>query len=337
MADSSTQELCGKSWLELIDSLEARQLWAALLLRQSDVEPLHQRFEGLIRLGHGLPRLIVWDTIRLRDERGEAAGLAAIGRDITEQRAIESRLSQVGKLESIGRLAAGVAHDFNNLLTLIMGNMALVLEKVDAADPTYSSLVAIASASEQCAVLTKQLLTIGRSQHLNPELTNLNSVIASEEAIIRGMLGAEIELATDLDPSLGLAYVDPMEIRRVLANLATNARDAMPHGGALTIATTNFDVAPDVQGVTADVRPGQYVRLTVTDAGIGLTEDVKEHMFDPFFTTKAPGRGTGLGLSTVYGIVAQSGGYISARSAPGAGTTIEILLPRRDKDVTIVP
>lgn len=336
LANSSTEELCGQSWLELIDSLEARQVWAALVSRKSDVEALHQRFEGLIRLRHGLPRLIVWDTIRLRDEQGDAAGLAAVGRDITDQKVIESRLSQVEKLESIGRLAAGVAHDFNNLLTLIMGNMALVLDQVDTAAPTYNTLVAVASAAEQCAVLTKQLLTIGRSQHLNPELTNLNDVIAGEEGIIRGMLGPDIELVMDLDPSLGGAYVDPLQIRRVLANLATNARDAMPERGVLTIATSNFDVAPDDTGIAADVRPGQYVRLTVTDVGVGLTADVRERMFDPFFTTKAPGKGTGLGLSTVYGIVAQSGGHISARSELGAGTTIEMLLPRRDNNVTLM-
>jgi len=333
LANSSTEELCGKNWLELIDSPDARQVWATLLMAQSDVELLHQRFEGVIRLRQGPARLIVWDTIRLRDERGEAAGLAAIGRDITDQKAIESRLSQVEKLESIGRLAAGVAHDFNNLLTLIMGNMALVLDRVDPDAPIYSSLASAASAAEQCALLTKQLLTIGRSQQLSPELTDLNDVIAGEAAILRGMLGPDIEMVTDLGASLGLAYVDPIQIRRVLANLATNARDAMSQGGAMTVATSNVDVISDAAGIAADVRPGRYVRLAVTDVGVGLTADVKERMFDPFFTTKAPGKGTGLGLSTVYGIVAQSGGHISARSEPGTGTTIEILLPRCDRNV----
>jgi signal transduction histidine kinase len=261
----------------------------------------------------------------LRNGDAEPAGLAAIGRDITERKALEARLSQSEKLESIGRLAGGIAHDFNNLLTVILGNLGLVLRQEDPALPTYGPLLGASSAAQQCADLCQELLAIGRKQHVRPELISLNAIITDEEAIIRDIAGQEVELITSLDPSLRLIYADPAQIRRLLANLVSNARDAMLEGGTLTIATSNVDIgeaAPDPAQA-----PGRYVQLSIRDTGIGLTPDVKERMFDPFFTTKAPGKGTGLGLATVQGIISQNGGSISARSDPGEGTTMEILLP----------
>src|SRR5262249_7435675 len=186
------------------------------------------------------------------------------------------------------------------------------------------------SAAQQCAALTEQLLAIGRRQHLRPERINLNELIASEEALLRSMIGQGIEFVQDLDPSLGFVYADPVQLRRILANLTTNARDAMPGGGRLRIATATVDFGPRSTVVAAEIRPGRYVRLTVTDTGIGLSEEVKQHMFDPFFTTKPAGKGSGLGLSTVYGIVTQSGGHVSVRSESGTGTTVDILLPVRE-------
>lgn len=293
LARSSKKELAGKNWLELIDSPHEREVWGALVSGPPDLHAPQRHFEGMIHLRAAPRRLIVWNTIALRNEDGEPAGLAAIGRDITDQKTLEARLLQADKLESIGRLAGGIAHDFNNLLTVIMGHLALVLERMDPALPVHEALVAAETAAEQCAALARQLLAIGRRQHLRPEVISLNDVIADEEANIRSMIGQDVEYVKDLDPSLGFVYADPVQIRRIVANLATNARDAMPQGGTLSIATSNVDVAPEATAV-ADIPPGQYVRLTVTDAGIGLTEDVKEHMFDPFFTTKAPGKGTGL-------------------------------------------
>jgi len=237
---------------------------------------------------------------------------------------------QVQKFETIGRMAGGVAHDFNNLLTIVMGHSDFLLKKVGESHPLYTSLSAIRSASQQCAELTEQLLAIGRRQPMHPEHINLNSVIAGQEAILRNMVGPAVDLTTDLDLSLGPIYADPAQIRRVLANLATNARDAMPKGGKLILATASVEVADRPDSHSPGVPPGQYVRLSAADTGIGLTEEVKTRMFDPFYTTKGAGKGTGLGLSTVYGIVTQSGGYILVHSEPGAGARFEILFPRVD-------
>ena len=332
LANLSKDALTRANWIELLTSSEEREVWTAVVNEPPDSGESQHHFEAMVHLRDAPPRLLVWDTILLRNEDGEAASLAAIGRDITDQKALEARLLQAEKLESIGRLAGGVAHDFNNLLTLILGHLMLVVDRTDPSAPTYNALRAVESATQQCAVLSRELLAIGRRQRLMPELFSLNTVIGEEEAIIRGIIGESIELIEKLEPSLGLVYADPAQFRRILANLVTNSRDAMPEGGRLTITTANARIE-ESPALVAGISPGEYVCMTVSDTGIGLTEDVKQHMFDPFFTTKAPGKGTGLGLSTVYGIVAQSGGQISAKNEPGGGTTVEILLPRRDRQL----
>ena len=320
----------GRNWPDLLQTDEERKPWTEMLERRPDAP---QHFEQTIHPRGGKARLIVWDTIKLRNEDGQAAGLAAIGRDITDQKALESRLVRAEKLESIGRLAGGVAHDFNNLLTVIMSHLALLIAQTESHDPIYQRLVELQSVAEECGALSQQLLAIGRKQHLRPELINLNAVIAGEENILRRVAGPDIELMLDMQWSLGLVFADPVQLRRVLANLVANSRDAMPEGGTIVITTMN--VEPRDPTLPDELPEGQYVRLTVSDTGTGLTAEVKEHMFDPFFTTKASGRGTGLGLPTVYGIVAQSGGHISARGEPGDGTIVEILLPRRDENLVI--
>jgi signal transduction histidine kinase len=326
---NSTETLLNRNWLETIQEPRERDLWAALISEKFARSESQYHFEGALRFGDAAPRLLIWDTIVLRDPGGEGIALAAIGRDITAQRLLEARLAQTEKLEGIGRLAAGIAHDFNNLLTLIMGYVELGLERLESGSPLHKTLVGIASAASDCAVLTQQLLVIGRRQHLRPELLNLNFLIAGDEEAIRRIIGPGIDLVTILDPSIDLIWADPVQIRRILTNVAANSRDAMPNGGTLTIATANVAVGTDASRTGAPA--GEYIRLTLSDTGIGLSEDVKRRLFEPFFTTKAPGKGHGLGLTTVYGIVSQSGGYISVHS-PGIGTVVEILLPRSTQE-----
>jgi len=322
IADCKRDKLLGKNWLVPIEDPAARGLWSALL---SGREP-KSHFEAAVRFRGAAPRLVVWDAIVLRSGDGQPAGVAAIGRDITEQRALEGRIVLAEKFEGIGRLAAGIGHDFNNFLTLIIGHVAIALEQLEPGSAMHSTLLAVQSASRDCAFLSEQLLAIGRRQHLKPELLDLNGVIARNDDVLQRIVGPDIEFVKNLDPSAGRIWADPVQIRRILANLATNSRDAMPEGGKLTIATANVEVGPE--SVPAGVPPGSYVRLTVYDTGTGLTDEVRRRMFEPFFTTKPPGKGTGLGLTTVYGIVSQSGGFMSAQGEPGVGTGIDVLFPR---------
>jgi len=330
-------ELLGRSWFDLLGSPEERGTWTALISPGPDLPASRRYFEGVIIPRDGAPRLIAWNTVLLRDRNEQSAGLAAIGRDITDRKELEARVLQAQKFESIGRLAGGIAHDFNNLLTVVMGHAELLLKLPGGSSPPRAALEAIRTATYQCAELTQQLLAIGRRQELRPEYIDLNTVIAGQATILRNMIGPSIELITAFDPSLELAYVDPTQISRILANLSTNARDAMPQGGRLTITTANVEIGEARAAQPAGVPPGAYVRLSVSDTGIGLTEEIRARMFDPFFTTKSVGRGTGLGLSTVYGIVTQSGGHILVHSRSGTGATFEILFPRVSPGLRPVP
>lgn len=323
----SREELSGKNWLETIIPHEERGKWKAAFQPPIPGQGAASHFEGVLFPVEGTPRQIAWDTVTLRDENGEVSSLAAIGRDMTDQRALETQIRVAQKLEAIGRLAASVAHDFNSLLTVIVGHTALLLAETDKSDPQYGPLSAIRDAAARCAGLTQHLLAIGSRQEVHPKVISINAVITAEENIIRGLVGEGIELVIKLEPSLGLVYADPNQIQRVVTNLVTNARDATPRGGKLIITTSGIEIHEGDTRFPADVKPGTYTRLSVSDTGIGLTEGVSKHLFEPFFTTKEPGKGTGLGLSTVYGIVTQSGGHIVVLSEPGKGTTFEILLP----------
>jgi two-component system, cell cycle sensor histidine kinase and response regulator CckA len=326
LAQRSSEELTVQFWLTgTVPDAEVETWKVALTPDQRGQHPT-VHFEGQIIPRKGPPRIVAWDTMALRGQAGQLAGLAAIGRDITHQRSLEMDLRQAQKLESTGRLAAGIAHDFNNLLSVILGHTSLLLKRAEETDPAHQSLSAIESSTMMCAKLTEQLLAFGRRQHLRPEPLGMNALIVHEEGIIRSLMGPGVELVFNLESALGLVYVDPTQIRRVFANLVTNARDAMPQGGRLEIATST-QVVDAEDPAYPGVKPGAYVGLTVTDTGVGLRDDVKAHMFEPFFTTKAPGKGTGLGLATVYGIITQSGGHVLVHSEPGRGTTIAILLP----------
>jgi nitrogen-specific signal transduction histidine kinase len=271
--------------------------------------------------------LVAWDSTVLRDSEGQITGWASVGRDITDYKAIEAQLQQAQKLEAIGRLTGGVAHDFNNLLTLILGYSGMLLTHRDPMDPSYIALSEIKKTAEKGAALTHQLLAFSRRQRLHPELLNLNSLIVYNERMLRRIIHEDIELAMNLEPSLGLVRADAGQMHQVLLNLALNARDAMPKGGKLDISSANVLLADGDRPPFPGMAPGPYVLLTVSDTGVGMNKEVHGHLFEPFFTTKEPGKGTGLGLSTVYGIIQQSGGCIVVETEIDKGTTFKIFLP----------
>jgi CheY-like chemotaxis protein len=230
-------------------------------------------------------------------------------------------------LEALGRLAGGIAHDFNNLLTAILGTAQILLEDLGP-DPRRADAEEIRDAAQRAAALTNQLLAFSRRQLLQPEVLNCNELIADLQRMLRRLLSEDVELRTALAPDLGAVRADPAQLEQVVMNLAINARDAMPAGGVLTIATSNVELHEPPTGEAFVVRPGAYVKLTVTDTGTGMDDATRARIFEPFFTTKELGQGTGLGLATVYGIVKQSDGYIWVTSQAGRGSTFETYLPR---------
>lgn len=254
--------------------------------------------------------------------------------DITEQKLAQEQLRQAQKMEAIGRLAGGIAHDFNNLLHVINGYSDLLLQQVGPDDPMREMLAEIRKAGELSASLTHQLLAFSRRQVLTPKPLNLNEVIGNIEKMLHRILGENVKLAVNLAPDLDILAADPSQIQQILLNLAVNARDAMPSGGTLTIQTSNREVGRDDAPAIPGIPPGRYVVLSVQDTGCGMTAEIQSHIFEPFFTTKEPGNGTGLGLSTIYGIVKQSGGHIEVKSEPGCGTEFLIYLPRVEEQAS---
>jgi PAS domain S-box-containing protein len=244
---------------------------------------------------------------------------------------------QTQKMEAVGRLAGGVAHDFNNLLTIIMGRIQLQLMRLPAAHPMRRDLELMQSTAERAATLTRQLLAFSRQQILQPQVLDLNALVHEISQLLRRLIGEDIALVTVLDPTLGQVRADPGQLGQVLLNLAINARDAMPRGGQLTLETANVAWEEDDEREAPRIPPGRYVQLRVSDTGVGMDTTVQAHLFEPFFTTKEVGKGTGLGLATVYGIVTQSGGYIAVDSALGRGTTFTLSLPRVDAALTASP
>ena len=244
-----------------------------------------------------------------------------------ESRRQEAELLQAQKMEAIGRLAGGVAHDFNNVLAAIFGYSDLLLEQFTDDDPRRADIQEIRRSAERAAALTRQLLAFSRKQIMLPRVLNLNDVVAGLQKLLARLVGEDIILEVGGPMDLWPVRADPGQMEQVLMNLAANARDAMPEGGRLSIATANVDVQPDPRQ-RPGLEAGAYVTLTVADNGSGVADDIREHMFEPFFTTKDQGKGTGLGLATVYGIVKQSGGSVYVESEEGTGTRFIVYLPR---------
>jgi len=268
-------------------------------------------------------------TTALRDEQGRLRGFSRITRDITEKREMEHRLRHAQKLEAVGRLAGGVAHEFNNTTTAILGYSSLVTDGVQ--DPQLRHYAEeINKAGQRAAAVTRQLLAFSRQQVLQPAQLNLNDVVTDIETMLHRLIGENIRVLIELDPELGVVKADSSQVAHAIVNLALNARDAMPDGGVLMIATHNVEVDRDFASENK-LAPGPYVRLRVSDTGTGLDKQTAAQIFEPFFTTKPAGSGTGLGLSTVYGTVKQSGGEILVFSELGHGATFEIYLPRLEQ------
>jgi nitrogen-specific signal transduction histidine kinase/ActR/RegA family two-component response regulator len=240
----------------------------------------------------------------------------------------EEQLRQVQKIEAMGRLAAGVAHDFNNILTVITGHSELLLRQLDADDPRRKNAEQIEKAAYRAAALTRQLLTFSRKQVIEPRVLKLNAVILNLEKMLRRLIGEDIEFRTLLDSAAGHIKADPGQIEQVIMNLAVNARDAMPNGGKLTVTTANTTLDKKHLNNFSDMCAGDYVMIAIEDTGTGMSEEVKAHLFEPFFTTKPPGKGTGLGLATCFGIVKQNTGHINVHSELGRGTTFKIYFPQ---------
>jgi PAS domain S-box-containing protein len=328
------EELLGRTFREIThpDDIARDQQGVAQLLRgelgRYAVEKRYVRKDGAV----------VWANLTLsllHSAAGDPVQFVVVVEDITgqkraedERRNLERQLLHAQKMESVGRLAGGVAHDFNNHLTVINGYGAMLLDQMGPGDPLREQVEEILLAGNRAATLTQQLLAFSRKQVAEPRVISLNDIVGEAAKMLCRLIGGDIEIITRLDARLGSVVVDPSQVNQVLMNLAINARDAMPNGGQIIIETSNIDIDEGYAGQHAGVEAGPHVLLSITDTGAGMTQEVMQHIFDPFFTTKGVGVGTGLGLSTVYGIVKQSGGWIWVYSEPGKGSTFKVYLPR---------
>ncbi len=267
----------------------------------------------------------------IRGESGRVSGLSSIARDITERKRLEEELLQSQKMDAVGRLAGGIAHDFNNILTAILGYSDLIIGQIDERQWMFKHLAEIRKAADFAASLTHQLLAFSRRQPLFLRVFNINESVKSMQKMLQRVIGEHIQIHTQLKAEVGRLKADPGQLEQVLLNLCVNARDAMPGSGSITIQTMDVTYFLDDFRSVNEMPAGEYVKLTVTDSGTGMPPEVQKHIFEPFFTTKEKGQGTGLGLATCYGIVKQSGGYITVDSQVGVGTTFTIYLPRVDE------
>ena len=298
-----------------------RAMWAALSAGQSwSGRMTNRRKDGAL---YEVETVIA----PIHDDAGRPTFFVSSERDVTRETQLESQFQQSQKMETIGRLAGGVAHDFNNLLQAILGFVELLMAHTPASDNRHDDLLQVQRAAERAAELTRQLLAFSRKQMIEPRILNLNATIADMEKMLNRLLGEGAVLVTALDPALHRIKADPSQVEQVLLNLAVNARDAMPHGGRLTIRTANVTFSQTEAAVQPEVHSGEFIVLSITDNGQGMSPEVQEHIFEPFFSTKSVGQGTGLGLSVIYGIVKQNNGWINVYSQPGQGSTFTIHLP----------
>jgi len=299
---------------------------------------IEQEVVGSLNIGAAEPRSFSTEEISLAQRVTEqVAGTLARIRLDEQHRQLEDQLRQSQKMEAIGRLAGGVAHDFNNILTVITGYSELLLHRhMDENDPQYRDVEQIRKASERASILTRHLLAFSRQQVIQREVLDLNTIITDTHKMLRRLVSEDIELITDLDPTLGQIKADRGQIEQIIMNLVVNASDAMPQGGQLTTKTTNVDVDQAYADRHIGLEPGPYIILTIRDTGVGMDVETQSQIFEPFFTTKEKGKGTGLGLATVYGIVQQNRGYIELFSRPEQGTTFQIYLPRFKQDTGLI-
>jgi two-component system cell cycle sensor histidine kinase/response regulator CckA len=301
--------------------------------REARSSAVGRRVEYRIRHKNGDWHILESTASAVRNAEGKAEKLVIVNRDITERRRLEQQLVLSQKLDAIGRLSGGVAHDFNNILGVIIGYSEALHQKIGPDDPYREAIDEILKAGKRAASLTQQLLAFSRKQVLEPKVLDLNLVVVDVERMLRRLIGEDIELKIAASPELGRVKTDRGQIEQVILNLAVNARDAMPSGGELRIETANVELTENDAKRYRYVVPGQYVRLQITDTGCGMDEELQSHIFEPFFTTKEQGKGTGLGLATVYGVIKQSGGYIWLESQPGKGSRFNIYLRRVEESV----
>src|SRR5258706_2784302 len=295
---------------------------------QAGAEGIGRQIEYRMRHKNGTWRILESTASAIRSDSGKVEHLVIVNRDITDRRRLEDQFRQAQKMDAIGRLSGGIAHDFNNILGVIIGYAEILQENIDSTHPDRSCVDEIQRAGQRAASLTRQLLAFSRQQVLEPKVLDLNAVISDMEKMLRRLIGEDIELSTDLNQELGHVRADQGQLEQVILNVAVNARDAMPDGGKFSITTQDLVMAEaETKRYSYPFRPGRYVLLTVSDNGMGMDVGTQARIFEPFFTTKEKGKGTGLGLATVYGIVKQSDGYIEVHSEVGVGTTFKVYLP----------
>jgi len=328
-------QIVGENWFDHFIPKELRDSIRGVFkdLLQSHEEPLTY-FENPVLTKQGSRRMIAWHNTIFTDEQGRVTGTLSSGEDVTEKKLLEEQLFQSQKMEAVGRLAGGIAHDFNNLLTAIIGYSDLMSKDIELKQRHRSYVEEIKKSAERAATLTQQLLAFSRKQILQPKVLNLNVLLKNTRNMLQRMIGEDISFEMSLAPNIGMILADPGKIEQVVINLAVNARDAMPQGGSLKIETNDKTLGEEFCKLHKGSRPGRYVLFRVQDTGKGMDGETMKHVFEPFFTTKEIGKGTGLGLATVYGIICQSGGYIDIASSPGSGTTVDIYLPWVDSEET---
>ena len=338
MLGYTLEEMIGQPvWKFIVEKEVARQ---QILEKLAGTKPPGRGVERTYRRKDGTTLPVLIEDRILRDSGGRIIGIRTTIQDISglkraeeEMRVLEEQFRQSQKMEAVGRLGGGIAHDFNNLLTIIRGYSQLSLLDLKESDPLWGNIQEIQKATQRATDLTRQLLAFSRRQILDLKVLDLNTLLRELDKMLRRIIGEDIELVTLLSGDLGRVKIDPGQIEQVILNLAVNSRDAMPSGGKLTIETANVVLDEEYAHAHVAVIPGHYVRLSISDTGVGMPQELKEKVFEPFFTTKEKGKGTGLGLSMVYGIVKQIGGNIWVYSEPGHGTTFKIYLPKVEEEL----